>query len=68
VRQIKKAIELDAGNALYELGLACVFEDGKSPASDSWQEDAIHHYLAAYSLAEERIRSSPPSRLRVFHH
>ncbi len=52
VRLLKRSVELDRKNGLYELGLACVLEDGQP----EWREQAIAHYLAAYrlSIAEDQ--------------
>jgi hypothetical protein len=63
LRLLKKAIELAPGNALYELGLACVYEDGQpSEGAAEWRELAIGHYLAAYLLAfetDQAIKNQP---------
>jgi hypothetical protein len=54
LRLLKKAIELAPGNALYELGLACVYEDGQPAESAAeWRGLAIGHYLAAFLLSIE---------------
>src|SRR5262249_7336794 len=48
LRLMKKSVELEPKNGLYELGLACVYEDGATGASAvDWREQAIQHYLAA---------------------
>src|SRR5258708_5847906 len=51
LRLLKKAIELAPGDALYQLGLACVYEDGQSATGSDWGERAIGHYLAAYLMS-----------------
>src|SRR5260370_34565348 len=54
LRLLKKAIELAPGDALYQLGLACVYEDGRPAEGGSdWRERAIGHYLAAYLMSVE---------------
>jgi hypothetical protein len=58
VRLLKRALELDPKNGLYELGMACVLEDGQP----EWREVAITHYLAAYrhSIAEDQTITRKP--------
>src|ERR1039457_2305445 len=60
LRLLRKAVELDPKNGLYELGLACVLEDGQP--SEDWREQAIAHYLAAYrmSIAVDREITRKP--------
>jgi hypothetical protein len=58
VRLLQRALELDPKNGLYELGLACVLEDGQP----DWRELAIAHYLVAYlrSIAgDQQITRKP---------
>jgi hypothetical protein len=62
VRLLKRANDLAPGDALYELGLACVYEDGQPSNSAEWRELAIGHYLAAYLLsieADQAMKSQP---------
>jgi hypothetical protein len=66
VRLLKKALELDPGNGLYELGIGCIYEDGQTAASATWREDAIGHYLRAYKFsvdADRNVTSIPLANL-----
>jgi hypothetical protein len=58
LRLLKRAVALDPKNGLYELGLACVLEDGRR----DWREEAIAHYLSAYrlSIGEDQQRTRKP--------
>src|SRR5258708_18304500 len=58
LRLLERAVALDPKNGLYELGLACVLEDGQR----DWREEAIAHYLSAYrlSIGEDQQRTRRP--------
>jgi hypothetical protein len=68
VRLLKKSIELDPANGLYELGLACVYEDGAiGTTAEEWRERAISHYLAAFRLSignDQKLQTTPVLGLR----
>jgi hypothetical protein len=68
LRLLKKSVELEPANGLYELGLACIYEDGASGANASeWREEATRHYLAAFQLSidhDEKLQTMPVHGIR----
>jgi hypothetical protein len=69
LRLLKKSVELAPANGLYELGLACLYEDGQTGANAAeWREQAIRHYLAAFRLSinqDQRLQFQPVLGIRA---
>ena len=67
LRKLQRSVELDPRNGLYQLGLACVYEDGHALLGDSgWREQAIKHYLAALRLSiKEELKQQPVMGLQT---
>jgi hypothetical protein len=66
---IQKAIALrdkqkkDEGKGLYELCLACVYEEGNKVVAPDWQEKAIANYLSAFQTTAPSDSKQPTKPL-----